>query len=338
MNEKQRPTIRDVALEAGVGTTTVSRVINGGKLVAPAVRMRVESVIRQLGFQPSHAARSLARERSQSIGLIVPRLTDPFFSNIASVAQGICRANQHILLISTSLDSEDQAIEEMEAFEGRRVDGLIVVPPANASSVFHNYCRNLRARIIAIDLPIEGPGISSVLTDNAEATAKATRHLISHGRKRILFLGSNPELHTMSERRRGYCATISKERLSPIVRENINSFEIAEETIMQVYKTSPGFDGILTANSALGIYAFQVLQKHKISIPSCVAFITFDDFEMADTLRPAVTCMAQPIEELGRVATELLFAQLKSSQSRSQIIQLPSSLVIRSSCGCKEKR
>jgi LacI family transcriptional regulator len=334
VKEKRRATILDVARQAGVGTTTVSRVINGGKLVAPALRMRVEAVIRQLGYQPNHAAQSLAQERSNSIGLIVPRL-DTFFSTIVSVAQDICRANQHILLIATSLDMEEQALEELKVFERQRVDGLIVTPPANQSSLFQNYCRQLSERIVTVDLPMEGGGISSVLTNNAEAAADAARHLIAHDRKRILFLVSNPLLHTMRERRRGYTEAIAEKGLKPIISQNISSFETAETAILEAFKTGAGIDGIMTANDTLGIYAFQVLQKHKISIPSQVGFITFDDFALADTLRPGVTCVAQPLHELGRVATELLLAQLKSTRTRNRKIELPSRLIVRESCGCK---
>lgn len=336
MSRIRRTTIHDVARASGVGTTTVSRVINGGKLVAPRVRVRVEEVIRELGYQPSHAARSLAQEHTQSIGLIVPRLTDPFFSLIASAVQRICRANRHTLLISTSLDVEEQALEELAVFEQQRVDGLIVVPPARQTTLFREYCRKFSDRIIAVDLPI-GSGFSSVQTDNAHAMAKATKHLIEHGRKRILFIGSDPELHTIRERQRGYAEAMARARLEPIVCEKLDSFEAVEGAILQAYKGKPGIDGIVAANSTLGIYAFQVLQKHRISIPSRVAFITFDDFALADTLRPSVTCVAQPIEQLGRVGAEMLFAQLVSPQSRSRNVQLPSELLIRESCGCKRR-
>jgi DNA-binding LacI/PurR family transcriptional regulator len=298
----------------------------------------VEEVIHQLHFQPSHAARSLAQKRSQSIGLIVPRLTDPFFSSIVSVAQNLCRAKGYILMISTSLDVEEQAIEELEVFEQQRVDGLIIIPPANQSSEFRSYCRRLRGRAVAVDLPIKGGGISSVQTDNANATAAATNHLITHGRKRILFLSSDPALFTMQERSRGYHDAIQRAGFSAITHENIDSFEAAEDAIMAVYKARGSIDGLITANSMIGVYAFQVLQKHNILIPSRIAFATFDDFALADTLTPTVTCVAQPIEEIGRIATELLFAQLESPNARARRIDVPSRLIVRESCGCTWQR
>ena len=334
MPQIARATIRDVAREAGVGTTTVSRVINGGKLVAPAVRMRVERVMLELEYQPSQAARSLAQERSRSIGLIVPRLVDPFFSTFATVAQSVCRANNHTLLISTSSDTEEQTLEELQTFERYRVDGLIIVPPAGQSLRIKEYCQRLSERVVAVDLPVSGSSISCVQTNNAEAMASAVRHLVGHRRKRILLLASDPGLHTMRERRRGYLESIASANLKPLIEEHIDSFASAEEAILRTFKTRASFDGLVAANNTLGIYAFQVMQKHGIAVPSSVGFICFDDFTLADTVRPSVTCVAQPIEALSRVATELLFRQLDQPQTPSQRIQLPSKMILRESCGC----
>jgi LacI family transcriptional regulator len=339
MVKKQgRPTIRDVAREAGVGTTTVSRVINGGNLVAPTIRKRVEAVIRELHFQPSHAARSLKQDRSRSIGLIVPRLTDPFFSSIASVAQSVCRANQHILMISTSLDQEEQAVEEIKGFEQQRVDGLILVPPMTQSAEFLSYCRQASERMVAVDLPVRGVSIPSVQTDNVAAMAKAANHLVEHKRKRILFLASDPELHTMKERRKGYSDAMEAAKLPVLVRENIHTVEDAVNAIRSAYSADGSIDGLLTANGQLGVLAFQALEKLGIDVPSQVAFITFDDFALADLLRPSLTCVAQPVHEMGKVATELLFSLMETPGQKTRHIRLPSTLVLRNSCGCIAKQ
>jgi LacI family transcriptional regulator len=331
----QRSTIRDVAREAGVGTTTVSRIINGGKLVSPEVRLRVERVIRQLGYEPSQAARALAQERSRSIGLIVPRITDPFFANIASAAHNVCRRNGHILLISASLDLEQQALDELKVFEQKRVDGLIIAPPPCTTSRLADYCGQLSKRVVSIDLPIVGQGISSILTDNAKASAGATQHLIEHGKRRILFLGADSAIYTTRERLRGYREAISSAGLHEVVTLNVSSFESAQKAIIGCYSGPHSIDGLITSNSMVGIYAFQVLQKHKISVPSRIAFITWGDFLLADTLRPSVTAIAQPTSELGRIATELLFSQLKESKPRTQHMEIPSQIIFRGSCGCK---
>ncbi len=334
MNDATRSTIRDVARVAGVGTTTVSRVINGGQLVAPEVKRRVEEVIRELRYQPNLAARSLKNERTRTIGLIVPRITDPFYATIASVAQDICRARQHILILSTSLDMEEQEIEELRIFEQHRVDGLLLVPPKKQSAAFQEYCQQLRMPAVAIDLPSEQGSLSSVLTDNCEAMVDATRHLIEHGRKRILCLVSDPVLYTMRERIRGYTEAVTAAGLKPLVQADIHTFDEAEAVLLQALSGRHPIDAVVCANSAIVIFVYEALQKHGISLPGQIALIGFDDFHLAGTLRPAIANIAQPAEEIGRAATNLLFSLMEDRSQALVHLRLPSHLVQRASCGC----
>ena len=334
MRDDTRSTIRDVARVAGVGTTTVSRVINGGHLVAPEVKRRVEEVIRQLHYQPNLAARSLKNERTRTVGLIVPRITDPFYATIASVAQDICRAREHILILSTSMDQEEQELQELRIFEQHRVDGLLIVPPKKQSAAFQEYCHQLRMPAVAIDLPSEQDTFSSVLTDNCEAMAEATRHLIEHGRKRILCLVSDPVLYTMRERLKGYTEAISAAGLSPLIQGDITTAQEAEAVVLAGLRSSPPIDAVLCANSAIVIFVYEALQKHDIRLPAQLALIGFDDFNLAGTLRPAIANIAQPTEEIGRAATNLLFSLMEDRQQPAVHLRLPSRLIRRESCGC----
>ena len=334
MRDDTRSTIRDVARVAGVGTTTVSRVINGGHLVAPEVRRRVEEVIGQLHYQPNLAARSLKNERTRTIGLIVPRITDPFYATIASVAQEICRAREHILILSTSMDMEDQELQELRIFEQHRVDGLLIVPPKKQSIAFQEYCHQLRMPAVAIDLPSEEDTFSSVLTDNCEAMADATRHLIEHGRKRILCLVSDPVLYTMRERLRGYADSMTSAGLMPLIEGDIYTPQEAESVVLAGLAASQPIDAVLCANSTIVIFVYETLQKHNIRLPGQLALIGFDDFDLAGTLRPAIANIAQPADEIGRAATNLLFSLMEDRLQPAVHLRLPSRLIQRESCGC----
>ena len=336
MNDGARSTIRDVARVAGVGTTTVSRVINGGHLVAPEVKLRVEAAIAQLRYQPNLAARSLKNERTCTIGLIVPRITDPFYATIASVAQDISRARKHILILSTSLDLEEQELEELRIFEQHRVDGLLIVPPKHQSAAFREYCHQLRTPAVAIDLPVEQGNLSTVLTDNREAMADATRHLIEHGRRRILCLVSDPVLYTMRERVSGYTEAVTAAGLPPILHAEIHTFQDAETVLLAALQGAEPIDAVVCANSAIVIFVYEALQKHGISLPEQLALIGFDDFHLAGTLRPAIANIAQPAEEIGRAATNLLFSRMEDRDQAPQHLRVPSKLIVRASCGCGE--
>ncbi len=334
MNDGARSTIRDVARVAGVGTTTVSRVINGGHLVAADVKLRVEAAIQQLRYQPNLAARSLKNERTRTIGLIVPRITDPFYATIASVAQDICRAREHILILSTSLDMEEQEVEELRIFEQHRVDGLLLVPPKKQSAAFEDFCQQLRMPAVAIDLPSDQGSLSSVLTDNCQAMANAARHLIDHGRRRILCLVSDPILYTMRERARGYTEAVIASGLEPLVHTGIHTYADAEKVLIASLASPAPVDAILCANSAVVIFVYEAIQKLGIDLPGQIALIGFDDFHLAGTLRPAITNIAQPTEEIGRAATNLLFSLMNDRSGPPVHLRLPSHLIQRASCGC----
>ena len=323
-----------MARVAGVGTTTVSRVINGGNLVALDVRLRVEDVIRQLRYQPNQAARSLKNERTRTVGLIVPYITDPFFAKIASAVQDVARAREHTLILSTSLDLEEQELQELLVFEQHRVDGLLIVPPKRQSAAFQEYCRQLPTHAVSIDLPFKVPGISSVLTDNREAMCHATEHLIAHGRKRILCMVSDPVLYTMRERSRGYTHAAKTAGLTPRTEHGIHSFKQAEAVILSALRGPEPVDAILCANSAIVIFVYEVLQKHGIAVPSELALIGFDDFDLAGTLRPSITNIAQPVEQMGRDAANLLFDLLDARRAAPAHLRVASRLVPRDSCGC----
>lgn len=334
MGSTRQPTISDVAREAKVGTTTVSRVINGGLRVAPEVRERIEAVIQKLHYQPNGAARSLARERNHSVGLIVPRLSDRFFADLASIVQQICRTRNYGLLISASCDDEEQTLAELSLLEQQRVEGFLVVPPGRQSSRLQRYCEPLGARMVTIDQPIHRAPISSVQTDNAEAATLITEHLIDHGRKRILFMGAETQLYTQRERRRGYLEAIEAAGLSPIVAEGISTPAGVEQALLRAYRSDASIDGIFTGNNTLAMSAYRCLKKSGIGVPNEIALVTFGDFAMADVLSPSVTCMAQPVEELASTAVDLLFRQFDATKTSVQSVQLPSKLILRESCGC----
>jgi LacI family transcriptional regulator len=334
--KKRRATLRDVAKAAGVGTTTVSRVINGGFRVAPEMLTRIETVIRELNYQPDQAARSikLGNGRTCTIGLIVPSITDPFFAQLAGVAQSIARRNDYVLILLTSQDNPEQGLQDLRIFHRHRVDGLLVVPPRIQSKALIADLLQLSVPAVAVDRPLIDPSFSSVLCDNYDAAARATKHLIEHGRNRILCLSGDPGLHTMRERSKGYSDAMKAAGLQGMVEVNVYDYGSAERAISAHMTKSGGISGILGLYNLATIEAYEVLQNRGISIPERIALIGFDDFALAATLRPSITVMQQPVEEIGRTATQLLFDQMNGANSPSRRIEIASTLVLRESCGC----
>jgi LacI family transcriptional regulator len=335
--KKRRATLRDVAKAAGVGTTTVSRVINGGFRVAPEMLTRIETVMKELDYLPDQAARSLklGNSRTCTIGLIVPSITDPFFAQLAAVAQSIARRNGYVLILLTSQDNPEQELEDLRIFHRHRVDGLLIVPPRTQSKALITDLLQLSVPAVAVDRPLSDPSFSSVLADNYDATARATKHLLDHGRKRILCLGGDPDLYTMRERAKGYADVMKAAGLQGTVEMNVYDYGSAEHAISTHMTKHGGANAILGLYNLATVEAYDVLQNRRISIPERVALVGFDDFTLASTLRPSVTVVQQSVEEMSRTATQLLFDQMNGANSASRRIEIASTLVLRESCGCK---
>lgn len=335
---RNRPTLHDVAEAAGVGTTTVSRVINGGHYVSPDMLARIQHVMDELGYQPNAAARSLKSERSQTIGLIIPSINDPFFAQFAGIAELHARREGYVVILLTSQDKSQQVLEDLQIFERHRVDGLLLVPPRSGSKTLLQNLRHLSVPVVTFDRPITSKDYSSVVSDNFSAAEYAVHHLLEHGRRRILCLGGDPVLYTIQERVKGATRALTQAGLDVLVEMETADYKSAETAIMKHMASKKKIDAIFGMYNQSTIFAYEVMQNRHIRIPEDVSLIGFDDFGLAATLRPSITVVKQSIEELARTATQLLLDHMAGTVSSAQQIEIASKLVIRQSCGCNSSR
>ncbi|MBS1822240.1 MAG: LacI family DNA-binding transcriptional regulator [Acidobacteria bacterium] len=334
--KKRRPTLHDVAQMAGVGTTTVSRVINGGHYVDPTTMSRVQGVMHQLGYQPSQAARSLKAEKTHSIGMIVPTLRDPFFANLASAVQQVTRQKNYLLIVLASEDDPLQETAELDRFRSYRVDGMLVVPPRVQTQRFLSAVRSLAIPTVALDRPLEMRG-SSVICDNFEAAKNAVQHLLAHGRRRVLCLGGDPSLYTIQERVRGYQEAVAEARLKPRVLSGADPRQLTSALKERFANLRERPDGIFAAYGDASVVAYEFLVDSSYKIPQDVALIGFDEFPLAGTLRPTLSVIRQPIQELGTTAARILFEQIEGEPGNPRRITIATELIPRMSCGCESR-
>jgi LacI family transcriptional regulator len=334
-NARKRPTLVDVAREAGVGTTTVSRIINGGHYVDAGTMARVQAVMKRLEYQPNQAARALKGDRSHTLGLIVPSLKDEFFANLADTVQTLARSKDYVLIVLASADDAVQETKEIAVFQSHRIDGLIVVPPRVQTQPFLSAVQGLNVPVVAVDRPLLSRN-SSVTCDNFEAAVDATQHLIDHGRRRILCLGGDPNLYTIQERQRGYKVAIERAGLKPEIIASANVAEIKKAfgaSLKRASQRRP--DAIFSLMNAASIMAYENLPHLGLSIPEDVALVGFDDFPLSAILRPAVSVIRQPLFEIGRAATQLIFEQIETGVRSPHHLTVGTEFVPRNSCGCK---
>jgi LacI family transcriptional regulator len=338
------PTVSEVARAAGVGTTTVSRVINGGDRVSPKTLAHVQRVIQKLGYRPNQAARVLKGHRTKTIGLVIPSIADPFFSSCAEAVQAVALANDSLLIVTASHNDPHAEIENLEILISHRVDGLIVAPANSHGEPLRDLLKRISIPIIAVDRPVTGSLVESVVTDNFEGARLATQHLIGHGYRRIVCLTGESTLFTIQERIRGYRAAMESAGLTSTLNTSVKDYRSAEYAIESMLAGPNPPDALFTLKNSTTIYAFEVLQKLNVSVPKSIALLGFDDFELAATVRPSISVVQQPVEEIGRVAAELLFDRLLGNgnartpvkSKRPQQTTLETRLIQRSSCGCSQ--
>lgn len=342
MKKSKHPTLSEVARIAGVGTTTVSRVINGGHRVDPKTLVRINRIIDSLGYMPNQAARILKGDRTRMIGFIIPSIADPFFSSCAEAAQVVARTNESLLIVLTTQNDPQSEVDSVNVLLRHRADGFIIAPTNSRSEVLRNLLGRISVPVVVMDRPIVGSTIPSVVADNFTAAQLATQHLIDHGYKRIACLTGEASLYTIHERIRGYRKTMKAAGLRSILDTSIKDYKSAEGAMKTMFASANPPDAIFTLKNSTTIHTFEALQKLNVSIPDTVALLGYDDFELADSVRPSISVIQQPIDEIGRVAAEILFKRMSDYHSpggpaaatRSEQVQLNVRLVCRSSCGC----
>ncbi|MDX3097628.1 LacI family DNA-binding transcriptional regulator [Streptomyces sp. ME01-24h] len=321
--------MKDVAARAGVGLKTVSRVVNEEPGVTEDTISRVQAAIDALGFRRNDSARLLRKGRTASIALVLEDLADPFYSPLSRAVEDLARAHSTLLFTGSSAEDADREQELVLAFCARRVDGLVVVP----ASEDHRYLEPEIAAGVAtvfVDRPAGGIDADVVLSDNAGGTREGVAHLIAHGHRRIGFIGDLPRIHTAAERLRGYREAMDAAGL-PVHESWVSCGPTAPGRVRAAVESMLSGPEPVTAlfagNNRITVTAVRVLADR----PSVVALVGFDDFELADLLRPAVTVVAQDPGQLGRTAAGLLFQRLGGSAGAPKRVELPCRLIPRGS-------
>ncbi len=324
-----RPTMKDVAARAGVGLKTVSRVVNEEPGVTEDTISRVQAAIDALGFRRNDSARLLRKGRTASIGLVLEDLADPFYSPLSRAVEDLARAHSTLLFTGSSAEDADREQELVLAFCARRVDGLVIVP----ASEDHRYLEPEIAAGVAtvfVDRPAGGIDADVVLSDNAGGTREGVAHLIAHGHRRIGFIGDLPRIHTAAERLRGYREAMDAAGL-PVHEGWVSCGPTAPGRVRAAVESMLSGPEPVTAlfagNNRITVTAVRVLADR----PSVVALVGFDDFELADLLRPAVTVVAQDPGQLGRTAAGLLFQRLDGVAGAPKRVELACRLIPRGS-------
>jgi LacI family transcriptional regulator len=321
--------MEDVAAQAGVALKTVSRVVNDEPGVTPSTAERVRAAIEQLGFRRNDSARVLRKGQTASIGLVMEDIGDPFYSALSRAVEDVARAHNYVLFTGSSDEDPAREREVALAFCARRVDGLIVIPASDD----HTYLLPEIAAGIAtvfVDRPARMIEADMVLTDNAGGARDGVAHLIRGGHQRIGFIGDSPQIYTSMLRHRGYRDAMEAAGLSvddAWVTQSAPTPPGVETALRRMLAGPAPVTAVFCGNNRISVAALRALA----AMGRAMAFVGFDDFELADMLNPGVTVVAQDVARLGRLAAELLFRRLAGDRGPAERTELPARLIPRGS-------
>ena len=330
-------TLQDVAREAGVSKKTVSRVINGEPHVRAETAARVSETVARLGYRPNELARSLTKKRSRTVGLMIADISNPFYAVCAKAVEEVTRERGYAVILCAS--DENKKVEQtyVRLLTQRRIDGLLIFPTSDG----HDYLQEEQTAglpIVAMDRPVEGIATDTVVFENQAGAREATQHLIEHGHRRVAFIGDNEQLYTTLKRLDGYRQAVKHAGIEEICQLGVSDVASAMKATNQILELPEPPTAIFTMNNLITVGAFQALRRSKVSVPEQVALIGFGDFALASELVPSLTLVRQPSAELGRIAATFLLERLDGyTPSEVRRTVLPTTLVVRQSCGCEER-
>lgn len=334
-------TLRDVARRAQVSPATVSRVINDYAHVRPHLRDRVLKAVSLLGYHPDQVARSLAKRETQTIGLIVADITNPFYAETArAIVEKVGDRGYHVILCNT--DNRPSINKEyIGVLRQRRVDGMILgsvglrdpLVEALVKTQYPCLMYNRRLR--------SGRG-NYIVLDNVRGSYELTRHLLQLGHRRIGFISGLPDMSVSAERLLGYRKALRDAGIAVeprLIRPGAWRKGVAESAATDLLKGRGHPTGIVAANDLMALGAMQAAEDLGLRVPQDVAVVGFDDIAVAGHRRIQLTTMAQPAGEIGRLVAEGILEIIRDprrfAREPLQQVLIPT-LVIRRTCGALE--
>ncbi|NUM46103.1 MAG: LacI family DNA-binding transcriptional regulator [Anaerolineales bacterium] len=322
--------IKDVAKAAGVSTATVSRVLaNTDSPVRPETKERVLKAINDLGYRPNLVARSLRAQKTAKIGLVVSDIRNPFFTAISRAVEDAAYEQGYSVLMCNTDENPDKEALYLDLLHDENVAGVIFSPTHQFSEGAKEY--NATIPFVFVDRTVKSRHVDMVLLDNGPAAYDLTTHLIENGYRKIAGLFGNAST-TSPERNRGFNKALKDHDLTPFATHFIPPrIQQGYETALALLSQTDKPDAIFTSNSMLTAGAFRAIRDAKLSVPKDVGLVGFDETTWGELVEPPITVIAQPTEEIGRTATELLFQRIADPSRSPKTIILNGELHIRGS-------
>jgi len=330
-----RKTIEHVAQLAKVSKATVSRVLNDSPKVKEETRERVMKIVKELAYYPSAMARRLTTNKAETIGIIIPAPHDrtfgnPFYTEILRGFTHQAKIKKYDLLLFTN----EHKFNYSQLFYDRRVDGLLLIGvKRNDKGIIQLSKRKLPYILTG---KIDYKDANYIDAENRKGAYQAVSYLANLNHKKIAYIGGSFEFVFNQERFEGYLSALQDHNLEygkELTTESISTQESGYEAMCRLLKISPVPTAVFVANDLDAIGAMKAVREKGLRIPEDIAFIGFDDIQLASHIEPSLTTVRQPIFKMGTTAISLLVQLIEGKEKEHPKVELPTQLIIRKSSG-----
>ncbi|WP_273851843.1 LacI family DNA-binding transcriptional regulator [Guptibacillus spartinae] len=327
-------TISDVAKRSGLSKSTVSRVINNHPYISKEKRELVQKAMEELGYYPNPAARRLRGQLKSTIGVIVPRIVNPFFSYLVNSIEQTAFEHNFQVLIFQSNENKEKELSFLNLLKTRQIDGIILTAIENDADTIHSYTQY--GPILFCNEYLNHSTIPSIRVDQSKGAYLGTKHLIEQGHSKIAYCtgGLFAEDGKDKDRNQGYQKALNEAGLSlnpNWIFVDQHSIQDGKSVLQQILKMDDRPTAIFTGSDEVAAGVMIEANDQNVKVPENLAVIGFDDQPLAEMLHPKLTTIKQPISLMGEKAVEGLVTMMQENSTIPENIELPVELIERKS-------
>jgi len=330
------PTIRDVAELADVSKATVSRYLNGSLALPPETAKRVDDAVIALNYRQNSLARRLSLGSSETIGLAMPEVANPFFAELADAVEEAASESGYGLALCITRNKLERETLYLRWLDTRHLDGLIFATNRPDDGSLRSLIGE-RANIVLVDEDVPGTDVPKVFVDNVEGSYLATRHLLDAGHRRIAHVTGPDTLFTVQERLEGYRRALAEAQVpfdADLVRYGSYDRRFGRAVGADLITCAQPPTAVFATSDYIAVGVLDALRERALDVPAYMSIVGFDDMEFASLLMPPITTVRQSAAELGRTGVALLVAMLTGQATASPTVRrLPVELIERASVG-----
>jgi LacI family transcriptional regulator len=340
MTKTKHITLNDIASELGISKVAVSKALRDHPDISEATKKRVNETALRLGYVPNFMARNLSSQRSNTIGLVVPKIAHYFMAEVIESIYKTAYENNYEVILTVSQENSENEIKHMQTLLAMRVDGLLisVTEKTNDLTIFDSV-KKRNVPLVFFDRVFDNLGFSYVTSDDEDGAFDAVSYLVNAGYKKIAHLGGYSSTNIGRYRMQGFKRAVNKFKLD-IPKEWINESGFGEQSgydgFKKLYANSPLPEVVFTVTHPVALGVITAAEELNIKMPDDLNIMCFGGSNYNQFMKPSLSFVKQPVEDIGKAAVELLISEIKNPDTRGTKIQLPTELVLCETCLSKK--